>query len=144
MGSLPLPWDVSVLVHTHKVGAVINMTQEYKGPLKEYAKYGVQQLRLPTVDTAAPTLEQVHLGVSFIETYIKENPEKRVFIHCKGGRGRAAVMTAAYYIKKHKGKVHPREVVKRLKEKRHVVSSAVSKYETVLEYHAQVVRMHQE
>jgi len=31
MGSLPLPWDVDVLVSEHAVGAVVNMTAEYSG-----------------------------------------------------------------------------------------------------------------
>jgi len=89
------------------------MTIEYSGPLEQYALHGVKQLRLPTVDTAAPTLEQVftcslffrfisnhfffidfvshftrslqvHQGVAFIERFLKANPGKRVFIHFKG------------------------------------------------------------
>ena len=59
-GSLPLPWDVAHLVREFNIGAVVNMTIEYSGPLEEYALHGVEQLHLPTVDTAAPTLEQVH------------------------------------------------------------------------------------
>ena len=49
-------------------------------------------------------------------------------------------MATAYYLKKEGGKEGPKEVVRRLKEKRHVVSTAVGKYETVLAYHALVVR----
>ena len=49
-------------------------------------------------------------------------------------------MAAAWFLKKEGGKEGPKEVVRRLKEKRHVVSSAVGKYETVLAYHALVVR----
>jgi len=60
-GSLPLPWDVPHLVKEYNIGAVVNMTIEYSGPLEQYALHGVQQLHLPTVDTAAPTLEQVRL-----------------------------------------------------------------------------------
>lgn len=85
--------------------------------MEHYEKYGVKQLRLPTVDTAAPTLEQVHQvrhssieggsidrlvdrrtyqlnrfvvstpqGVAFIEAFLENDPDRRVFIHCKGGR----------------------------------------------------------
>jgi len=49
-------------------------------------------------------------------------------------------MATAYYLKKEGGREGPKEVVRRLKEKRHVVSTAVGKYETVLAYHALVVR----
>lgn len=31
VGSLPLPKDVKVMVEDHKIGAVINMTEEYEG-----------------------------------------------------------------------------------------------------------------
>lgn len=105
-------------------------------------------------------------GVAFIEEFLAENPGKRVFIHCKGGRyvycvqvslqqrclpsgtsfspihtnrGRAAVMTACYYIYQRKGAAHPHEVVQELKRQRHVVSTAVAKYEVVREFHAHVV-----
>ncbi len=56
------------------------------GPLTHYEKHGVRHLHLPTVDTAAPTLKQVHRGVAFIEDFLESNPGRRVFIHCKGGR----------------------------------------------------------
>jgi len=49
-------------------------------------------------------------------------------------------MATAYFLKKEGGREGPKEVVRRLKEKRHVVSTAVGKYETVLAYHALVVR----
>ena len=64
-GSLPLPWDVPHLVKEYNIGAVVNMTIEYSGPLEQYALHGVKQLHLPTVDTAAPTLEQVRLYFNF-------------------------------------------------------------------------------
>lgn len=142
MGSLPLEWDVEEMVREHNIGAVVNMTVEWSGPTAHYERHGVQQLRLPTVDTAAPTLDQVHAGVAFIEEFLAANPSKRVFIHCKGGRGRAAVMTACFYIKQRKGAADPHEVVRELKRKRHVVSTAVAKYEVVQEFHAYVVRTH--
>jgi atypical dual specificity phosphatase len=142
MGSLPLKWDVEEIVRDHNVGAVVNMTIEWSGPTEHYERHGVKQLRLPTVDTAAPTLEQVHEGVAFIEEFLAANPGKRVFIHCKGGRGRAAVMTACFYISRRKGKADPHEVVRELKQKRHVVSTAVAHYEVVQEFHAHIVRIH--
>lgn len=142
MGSLPLEWDVEEMVREHNIGAVVNMTIEWPGPTAHYERHGVQQLRLPTVDTAAPTLDQVHEGVAFIEEFLAANPSKRVFIHCKGGRGRAAVMTACFYIKQRKGAADPQQVVRELKQKRHVVSTAVAKYEVVQEFHAHVIRTH--
>jgi protein-tyrosine phosphatase len=53
-------------------------------------------LWLPTKDITAPTGKQLDIGVSFIDTVIK-NKEK-VYIHCRNGHGRAPTMTAAYFI----------------------------------------------
>lgn len=80
--------------------------------------------------------------MAFIEDFLANNPDKRVFIHCKGGRGRAAVMAACFYLKEKKGEANPHEVVKELKQKRHVVSTAVAKYTVVQEFHAHVVSTH--
>lgn len=54
--------------------------------MSHYESHGVRQLRLPTVDTTSPSLESVMLGVSFIRDFMDDNPDKRVFIHCKGAR----------------------------------------------------------
>lgn len=51
-------------------------------------------------------------------------------------------MTACYYIKQRKGEVHPHEVLRELKQKRFVVSSAVARYEVVQEFHRHVVSTH--
>jgi len=49
-------------------------------------------------------------------------------------------MTACFYIKQRQGEAHPHEVVKELKQKRFVVSSAVARYEVVEEYHKHVLQ----
>lgn len=54
------------------------------GPVVEYESVGIQQLRLPTVDTTSPSLEAVSAGVEFIAEFTQQNPGKKVFIHCKG------------------------------------------------------------
>lgn len=51
-------------------------------------------------------------------------------------------MTACFYIKQRRGEGTPKEVVTELKQKRHVVSTAVARYEVVQEFHAHVVRTH--
>jgi hypothetical protein len=51
-------------------------------------------------------------------------------------------MTACFYIKQRKGEAHPQEVLRELKQKRFVVSSAVARYEVVQEFHRHVVLTH--
>jgi hypothetical protein len=83
VGSLPLPSDVQYL-HENDVIGVINMCWEYAGPLKEYQKFKIQQLHLPTLDLSEPRLADMFLAVQFLQKMKEENPTGRVFIHCKG------------------------------------------------------------
>jgi atypical dual specificity phosphatase len=74
----------------HKLGVrgVINMCYEYNGPKGYYSALGIKQLHLPTVDHFEPTLSQMTEAVRFIQEY--KNKGERVYVHCKGGHGRAA------------------------------------------------------
>lgn len=76
------------------ITAIINLRQEFddKGgsiPSEHYLHLAVQ-------DNHAPSLEQLHQGVSFIREQI-ENGGK-VYIHCGVGVGRAPTMAAAYLV----------------------------------------------
>jgi len=51
---------------------------------------------LPTIDDHAPTLEHLQEGAAFIERIVRGGG--KVYIHCKGGIGRAPTMAAAYFI----------------------------------------------
>lgn len=84
---------IGVLGHPsqlHKLGVrgVINMCYEYNGPKGYYSALGIKQLHLPTVDHFEPTLSQMTEAVRFIQEY--KNKGERVYVHCKGGHGRAA------------------------------------------------------
>lgn len=51
---------------------------------------------LPTIDDDAPSLEAIEQGVKFIQQVL--NSGGKVYIHCRGGVGRAPTMCAAYLI----------------------------------------------
>jgi protein-tyrosine phosphatase len=55
-----------------------------------------QHCYLPTEDDHAPTLAQLEEGIQFIQQIIGQGG--CVYIHCRGGIGRAPTMTAAYLI----------------------------------------------
>lgn len=57
-------------------------------------------LWLPIEDTQAPTQEQFEVGISFLEKLI--NLDKKVYVHCQNGHGRAPTLVAAYFIKQGK------------------------------------------
>lgn len=74
----------------HKLGirGVINMCYEYPGPKESYARLGIKQLHLPSVDHNEVKVEHLKEAVAFIKHH-KSRGEK-VYVHCKAGHGRAA------------------------------------------------------
>lgn len=56
------------------------------------------QLRIPTLDfDAAPSVEDLEKGIAFINAFKEKN--ESVYVHCKAGRGRSALLVACYLVK---------------------------------------------
>lgn len=68
---------------------------------------------IPVVDHSAPSQEQLNFGVSTIEKLLSLN--KKVYIHCKEGHGRAPTLAAAYLIKQGRS---VKEAISAIKAKR--------------------------
>ena len=66
IGAYPFASDVPGLSELG-IQAVVNTCSEYEGPIVEYRKYGIEQLRIPTIDFSHPTLESVERAVDFVE-----------------------------------------------------------------------------
>ncbi len=65
------------------------------------APFGVDfYIWIPVKDHAAPTPDQLEFGVSVLEKIVAM--QKKVYVHCKNGHGRASTLVAAYLIKKGK------------------------------------------
>lgn len=67
---------------------------EYDG----HKHHFLYNLWLPVEDHTAPEMNQLHMGVSFIEECSKN--KIKVFLHCKNGHGRSPTMAIAYFIYK--------------------------------------------
>jgi predicted protein tyrosine phosphatase len=76
------------------VTAVINMRVEFDDRAAGLAP--PRYLHLPTVDDHAPDVEHLQTGVAFIAEEARRGGA--VYVHCKSGVGRAAMMAAAYLI----------------------------------------------
>ena len=98
-GSMPFPSDIATLAaEPYNVGLIINMCREYNGATVEMKECGVVQCHLPHQDTTAPSYESLVKGCAHIRQFKKHNPNKRVYVHCKGGIARASTMSLAHYV----------------------------------------------
>ena len=167
MSSMPLASDVDEMV-AHNVKSVVNMQMEWGGPKAAYERAGIEQLRLPTLDSKEPSYDSLVAGIKFIRRRMQEEPGSKVLIHCKGGRGRASAMTLAYLLSK--GFKPPaqdaantnksersfsqrttragaldnvpemvRDIIKHMKAKRSVVELSVATHAPVLQVHRQFI-----
>lgn len=75
------------------ITAILDLTGEYAEP--RALRRGRRYLNLPVPDFHAPTLEQVAAGVEFIREARRQGP---VYVHCAAGRGRSALVVAAYLL----------------------------------------------
>ena len=100
LGGAPFGWlgYPKKMVEEFRVRGVINMCDEYRGPTSSYARLGVEQLRLPTVDHFEPSVEDLKRAVSFISKH--EARGDRVYVHCKAGHGRSAAVVYSWLLYK--------------------------------------------
>ena len=64
---------------------------------EEWRTAGIAHQALPTNDFFPPTPERIALAIEFIEEHVR--CRGRVYVHCKAGRGRSAVIAACYLCK---------------------------------------------
>ncbi len=63
------------------------------------APFGVDvYLWIPVIDHMAPAFEQLSFGAESIEKLLSQN--RKVYVHCKNGHGRAPTFVSAYLIRK--------------------------------------------
>ena len=96
LGAYPFRSDVRKLSELG-VGAVVNTCAEYEGPVAQYRQFGIEQLRVPTIDFTHPTLESLVRATDFMSLQIEQG--KKVYVHCKAGRARSATVVAAWLIR---------------------------------------------
>jgi atypical dual specificity phosphatase len=101
LGGAPFGWlDIPTrLYEDHNVRGVINMCEEYQGPVKQYKKLGMRELRLPTTDHFEPTVEDMKTAVEFIKEH-KDNNLGKVYVHCRAGHGRSAAIVYGWLMAK--------------------------------------------
>lgn len=80
-----------------RVTGVVNTCEEFEGPVAAYAKLGIEQLWIPTVDFNHPSRENVVAGADFIQRHAEQ--AGRVYVHCKAGRARSATIALWWLVR---------------------------------------------
>jgi atypical dual specificity phosphatase len=133
LGAMPFARHVPKL-HAEGVRAVINMCDEYGGPIAEYERLGITQLRIPTVDFNPPELSKVRDGVEFIRQQAAAGND--VYVHCKAGRARSAAVVVCWLMAE-KG-LTPRQALESVQKKRPHVKRDLDRQAVVKEFAAQL------
>ncbi|KAI9026531.1 protein-tyrosine phosphatase-like protein [Phycomyces nitens] len=98
LGALPTPSYIKHLHARENLCTVINMCAEFPGYLSLYNELSIQQVRLPTTDFSIPPVNVITKGVNSIIEAI-DNTEGAIYLHCKAGRGRSAVIALCYLLR---------------------------------------------
>uniref|UniRef100_A0A7S4CTS7 Tyrosine specific protein phosphatases domain-containing protein n=1 Tax=Eutreptiella gymnastica TaxID=73025 RepID=A0A7S4CTS7_9EUGL len=123
LGACPMPWQVQKLAQMGVTG-VVNCTDEYSGPIKQYTKAGIKQLRIPTMDFHVPSMQHIDMALQFIK-----GQDGMVYVHCKAGRGRAATVVACWLVSEQQ--LTPMEAQNKLKHIRPHISPSLWKRDVV-------------
>ena len=101
----------------HGINAVVNIRAEREDPLDFYAKNGIDSIQIKVFDMMVPDNGHFDVGVKYTKDQIDAG--NTVLIHCAKGRGRSAVLMAAYLMQE-KG-IDFDAAVKMMKDKRSLV-----------------------
>jgi len=131
LGALPMRRELSRF-NEMNVSGVINMCAEWNGHTSHYDDSEIDQLYLPTLDYNSPDINAVRDGVDFIARFAEQG--RRVYCHCKAGRGRSATIALAWLI--HSQNLTPRDAEQQLVNRRPQVNRRLASRESVLRFAA--------
>jgi atypical dual specificity phosphatase len=124
------------LQEDYHVQGVINMCEEYRGPIRQYKDLGIEELCLPTTDHFEPSQEDLLSALSFIQRYQAQG--KSVYVHCRAGHGRSGAVVFAWLLLKDP-KVDPQQLNADLCKIRNVRSS-LWKQPNIKDLHTRLLR----
>ncbi|KAI8378481.1 protein-tyrosine phosphatase-like protein [Blakeslea trispora] len=102
LGALPTPSQVKKLRRQENVDTVINLCAEFPGYKKLYKELDIQQIRLGIPDYSIPPIDSIQRIIQEIDYRKQQNPKGTIYLHCKAGRGRSAIIAVCYLLRTYK------------------------------------------
>lgn len=78
------------------ITAILDLREEANDSEIELDKYSISYLRIKIKDRSFPSEEQTLQAINWIKSMLQEN--KKIFVHCNLGRGRAPLISCAYFL----------------------------------------------
>lgn len=120
------PPSKAAMAELQRVGikACVSVIQpwEFLLPASDYKAQGWDWLNVPAIDYAAPSPADVQKAVNFLESNIEQ--KLPTYVHCNAGKGRSAVVVAAYLMRKNGWDMD--KAAQELRLRRPVVSKYIS------------------
>lgn len=105
-------------LHALGVRGVVNLCDEFRGPVRLYAELGMHELWLPTIDHHEPSLAALQAAVKFIRRFKDQN--QKVYVHCKAGHGRSAAVAFCWLFTQHHSDMEMASIARFMESKRKV------------------------
>lgn len=78
------------------IRAIVNMCAESASDPETLKQCEIEEFRLPTVDFHSPSAADLKRGVEYLREQVSRG--RKVYVHCKAGRGRGPLMVLCYLI----------------------------------------------
>lgn len=127
--------EIAALGVTHLLD--LREAGEWKAPhfgleaVEEAARLGLQRLHLPVLDMGAPTPQTLDAALQFIDETL-QNPQAKVYIHCRAGMERTAAILIAHHARKHD--LSYQESLKALRQRRPILRPLPNQERAVQQY----------
>ena len=105
LGAIPMRRNFQQIIEQEKVKAVLTLNEDheldYSVSKLDWERANIELKQVPVVDyVGVANMEQINASVEFIMKHRALN--QTVYVHCKAGRYRSALIVTCYLIKSHK------------------------------------------
>ena len=152
LGAIPiLDWNHHVQLKELGITHVMTITEFHENlqpnllvtPVapQDWSQIGIIHRQIVASDQSSLTLRQIRENVKYLSQILRD-PSHKVYIHCKAGKGRSAIMSACYLV--YGDKVTSEQAIQHLKMIRHVVSLNGTQMRCIQDYEQELIDLGKE